>query len=285
MFQNKMTKVLSIFFACICLLVGCNEQKEEKEEIVQQTNTDSNAEEHNDSNGNVDDNSNYDDDRDEIGTLVVGTSADYFPFEFKKEGMIVGFDIDLIKAIAKKLNMEVVIQNMSFHSIIPSLENGEIKVGIASIAKTKERAALVDFSIPYYSNSFALLISQDADKDDPIKKGMSIGVETGTLMHQWILKQDLEVKVVSMDSNDDLFVSLKEKKIDGLLLDSSTANYLLKSDSAFSDMTVIQLKGVSNSDIAIAVRKGDPIIDRINAAISELESSGVLRKLKDEWGL
>jgi ABC-type amino acid transport substrate-binding protein len=283
MFQNKITKIISVFFACTIFLVGCNEKKEEKE--PQQINESSNTEEQrepgdNNSDDNIDEN-----DKDEIGSLVVGTSSDYFPFEFKKDGNIVGFDIDLINAIAAKLKMQVVIKNMSFNSIIPSLETGDIRVGIASISQTQEREKLVDFSIPYYSNSFALLISQDADKDDPIKKGMSIGVETGTLMHQWILKQDLEIKVVSMDSNDELFIALKDKKIDGLLLDNSTAKYLLKSDSAFSNMTVIQLKGVSDSNIAIAVRKDDPILERINAAISELESSGFLRKLKDEWGL
>jgi ABC-type amino acid transport substrate-binding protein len=283
MHQNKIIKILSVFFACTLLLVGCNEKKEEKQEETQQISNNNSEEEKHESVDNSDDNN--DDDSGEMGALVVGTSADYFPFEFKKDGKIVGFDIELINAIAKKLNMKVVIKNMSFNSIIPSLETGDIRVGIASISQTDEREKLVDFSIPYYSNSFALLISQDADKYDPIKKGMNIGVESGTLMQQWILKQDLEIKVLSMDSNDDLFVALKDKKIDGLLLDNSTAKYLLKSDPSFSDMTIIQLQGVSDSNIAIAVRKDDPILERINAAISELESSGFLRKLKDEWGL
>lgn len=283
MFSNKIIKILSVFFACTLLLVGCNEKKEEKQEETQQISNNNSEEEKHESVDNSDDNN--DGDSNEIGALVVGTSADYFPFEFKKDGKIVGFDIELINAIAKKLNMKVVIKNMSFNSIIPSLETGDIRVGIASISQTDEREKLVDFSIPYYSNSFALLISQDADKYDPIKKGMNIGVESGTLMQQWILKQDLEIKVLSMDSNDDLFIALKDKKIDGLLLDNSTAKYLLKSDPSFSDMTIIQLQGVSDSNIAIAVRKDDPILERINAAISELESSGFLRKLKDEWGL
>jgi ABC-type amino acid transport substrate-binding protein len=283
MFKSKLSYFLSIC-SCLLLLTGCDEKNDTQKDALQQIKPQERIEQNTNATDTNEDNSEYED-LDSVKKLVVGTSLNYFPFEFKKDGAIVGFEIDLINAISKKLNMEVVIKNMSFHSIIPSLEHGEIKVGVAGISQTPDREQLVDFSIPYYTSSFAIMINGDSDKDEPIKKGMNIGVETGTLMHQWILKQDLEIKVVSMDLSSDLFDALKDKKIDGIILDSSTANYLFKLNPDFANMSVIPMQDINDSKIAIAVQKGDPILEKINAALTELENKGILRKLKDEWGL
>ena len=101
--------------------------------------------------------------------LVVGTSADFPPFEYKdpQTGEIVGFDIELIKLIAEKIGYDKVeIKDMDFDSLTPALDAGQIDVAIAGITITDKRKQQVDFSIPYWS----------ADQAAVIRKGSGITI-------------------------------------------------------------------------------------------------------------
>ena len=93
--------------------------------------------------------------------LVVGTSADFPPFEYKdpETGEIVGFDIELIKLIAQKIGYDrVEIKDMDFDSLIPALQAGQIDVAIAGMTITEKRKQQVDFSIPYWSADQAVVV-------------------------------------------------------------------------------------------------------------------------------
>jgi len=217
-------------------------------------------------------------------TLTVGTTADFMPFEFMRDGNVVGFDIDLINAIAKDLNMEVLIRDMQFYSLIPSLQNGDIKVAIAGMSYTPERARQIDFSTPYYFNKFAMLVIGEHDKVDPIKPGMKIGVQTGTLMHQWIKKQKIGIDIVTMDSNIQLVEDLKSKRLDGILFDSVSAKSVINANP-YLDLNLINLQGVSDNGMSIGVKKDSLLLERINSSIAKLVESGEIAKLKEKWGL
>ena len=82
-------------------------------------------------------------------TYVVGTSADFPPFEYVQNGKYVGFDLGLIKAIAKTEGFNIQIRDMAFDSLIPALKVGVIDIAIAGMTITKERENVVDFSNPY----------------------------------------------------------------------------------------------------------------------------------------
>jgi polar amino acid transport system substrate-binding protein len=265
-----------LFILVCCLLSGCNEDSEEKStenttQVKQVKNTIKSY--------NIPSTTDYTQE-----DLIVGISPDNMPFEFMKNGEIKGFDVDLINAIAQKLQMNVIVKNMQFYLIIPSLESGDIDIAISSISATPERAAVIDFSTPYYYDDFALLSIDNLDPNDPIKDGMRIGVQTGTLMHQWIMKQDLQVDVVTMDSNLILVEELKNKNLDGILMDAITANGIAKA-SLNEIMKVAHLKGINATARSIGVRKGDDILEKINSAINELQVSGELDKMKKDWGL
>ncbi len=117
--------------------------------------------------------------------LIVGTSADFPPFEYKlPNGTITGFDIALIKLIAHKIGYQkVVIRNMDFDSLIPALESGQIQVAIAGMTITKEREKVVNFSIPYWNASQAAVVKNGSGiviNSIHDLYGKVIGVEKGT---------------------------------------------------------------------------------------------------------
>lgn len=217
-------------------------------------------------------------------TLVVGTSGDFVPFEFLRNGELIGFDIDLIRAIAKKLGMDILIRDIQFYSLIPSLQNDYIQVVIAGMSYTPERAKQIDFSIPYYFNRCSMLVVGRYDKLDPIKPGMKIGVQTGSLMHQWIKKQKIDVEVVAMDNNTQLIEELKSNSLNGVLFDEVLSKILIEANP-YLPLNLITLNGLDDHGIGIGVKKDSPLLDKINSAITALTESGELATLKLKWGL
>lgn len=217
-------------------------------------------------------------------TLVVGTTADFKPFEFINNGEIVGFDIDMISAIAKELDMVVLIRDMKFYALIPSLQNGDIQVAVAGMSYTSDRASEIDFSTPYYFNKFAMLVIGDHDKVNPIKAGMKIGVETGSVMEQWIKNQDIALDIISMDNNIKLIDTLKSNNLDGILFDDISAKSIINSNPYIA-FNLIALQGVNESGMAIGIMKDSPLLERINSAIDTLNQNGEMAKLKMKWGL
>ena len=222
--------------------------------------------------------------------LVVGISPDNMPFEFVHNSQIVGFDIDLINSIAKKLKMNFIIKDMQFYLIIPSLKNGDIHVAISGISETPERAAVIDFSTPYYHDNFAILSIDNLDPNKPIQDGMKIGVQNGTLMHQWIMEQNVQVDtitkfdIITMDSNLTLVEALKDKRLDGILMDQITASSISKSNVEVP-MVVNNLKDINTTARSIGLQKNDPLLEKINSAIHELHVTGEITRMKQEWGL
>jgi polar amino acid transport system substrate-binding protein len=126
------------------------------------------------------------------GKLIVGTSADYPPYEsIDANGNFVGFDMDLIRAVGEKLGVEVEIRDMPFDSLIASLQKGKIDAVIAAMQATAEREEKVDFTIPYRMTKDAFIgagnttITLNKPED---AAGLTIGAQTGTVQEGWIQK-------------------------------------------------------------------------------------------------
>lgn len=98
------------------------------------------------------------------GTLVVGTSADYPPYEFtvkqNDKTKYVGFDMQIAQALAKKLGVKLVIKNMDFDSLLVALQTHKVDMVIAGMNATAERKKSVGFSNVYYSGDEAILVNK-----------------------------------------------------------------------------------------------------------------------------
>ena len=95
------------------------------------------------------------------GKLIVGTATGYYPFEMvDKDGKLVGFDIDISKAFAKELGVEVEFQNYSFAGLIPAIQSGKIDIVLAGMAITDKRKEAIDYTDPYYMAGQAVLVNK-----------------------------------------------------------------------------------------------------------------------------
>jgi ABC-type amino acid transport substrate-binding protein len=216
--------------------------------------------------------------------LVVGLSADYPPFEYFKEGQIVGFDVDLMKALAAKIGATVEFKDMNLDGIIGALQTNRIEAAISSLTVSEERKKAVDFTDSYYSGSVAI-VSYKTLKIDTLNdiKGQTIGVQTGSV-YETYANSDLKAQVgdltiKTLPKIPDLIQDLKSKRIVCLVMGTTEAKRLEAEQPDLKAMVV----GGSETEVAIAVPKNSELRKKLNQALAEMKADGSLERLTKEW--
>lgn len=162
--------------------------------------------------------------------LKVGTEPSFAPFEFQKKDSkeFTGFDMDLIRAIGQKMNMKVEIANMGFDALIPGLKSGNIDIAVAGMSITPERQKAVDFSEPYYVSGLVVVVNKDNNAVKSIEdlKNKKIAVQIGTTGATRAAKVP-GAKVTSFNANSEVFMELKNKGVDAVIIDLPVAAYYI----------------------------------------------------------
>lgn len=213
--------------------------------------------------------------------LYVGTNAEFPPFEYLDKGDIVGFDIDLVKAIGNKLGMDVVIKDMSFDGLIPALETNKVDIVIAGMTATDERKIAVNFSNPYYTAN-QIIILKDDNKDiktfDDLN-GKLVGVMLG-FTGDVVVSEMKNVESKKYNASFAAIMELQNNKIDAVVLDSETALNYLKNNKG------LKLADTSGEpeEYAIAIsKKNTELLNKINTALDELKKDGTYESLLKKY--
>ncbi|MCZ8515958.1 transporter substrate-binding domain-containing protein [Paenibacillus filicis] len=223
-----------------------------------------------------------------VGKIVVGTSADYPPYEFHKEinkkDEIVGFDIEIAKALAKDLGVQLEIKDMKFDGLLAALDSGNVDFVISGMTPTPERQKSVDFTKIYYTAVQKVVVrAEDKDKIKSIDdlKGKKVGAQKGATQEKIVQEQMPQSELKAIFKISDLMLELKNKKVDALVVEQPVAGaYLSKNkDLVVSD---IALK-TEDSGSAIAVKKGSPeLVDAMNKTLDKLMTDKTIDKLVTE---
>lgn len=220
----------------------------------------------------------------EANKIVLGTSADYPPYEFHKQidgkDEIVGFDIEVAKEIAKDIGVELEIKDMDFDGLLAALDTGNVDFVVAGMSATEERKQSVDFSKEYYMEDSGLLVLTDnKDKYQSIAdlEGLNIGAQKGTVQEEVAEEQIEGARIKSLAKVTDLVLELKNNKIDGLVLAIPVAEAYV---SRHPDLILAPHIDLGQGDgIAVAIKKGNQeLVDIINATIDRLMSDDTLDK-------
>jgi len=219
--------------------------------------------------------------------LKMGIEAAYPPFNNKDaSGQVVGFDKDIGDALCAKMKVECEVVTSDWDGIIPALNAKKFDFLISSMSITDERKQAVDFTDPYYSNKLQFITPKDkADfkTDKASLKGKIIGAQRATLAGTWLednLGDDITIKLY--DTQENAFLDLTSGRLDAILADKYVNYEWLKSEAG----KPYEFKGdpVEESDkIGIAVRKNDPIREKLNAALKEIVADGTYKKINDKY--
>ena len=257
-----MKKILSVILVCLFVLAGCS--------------------------GNNDKVANSIDD--EVltkGTLVVGISADYPPFEsLDTSNNLIGYDVDMANSLASKIKTQdgtayqVEFVQMDFSTIISALQTGQVDLGIAAFSYDPARQCL--FTDPYYLSAQVICVLKDSGITTTADlNGKTVAAGEGTVGYS--AASEIEgVKMVSPGDYLQQFEMLKNNQIDAIICDQKVAeNFVANS----SNLTILDEK-LAEDNLCITVKTGNTkTLEALNAAVAEFVSSGESDALKEKWGL
>lgn len=211
----------------------------------------------------------------EKGTLVMGTSSGFPPYEFidtsRSDKTVVGIDVALGQKIAEKLGVKLVVQDMSFSALLSSIAADKIDIAISAINATDERRKAVDFSESYMHSPHILLIrKEDAGKYKTLEdfRGKTIGAQKSTLQEDLAHTQIPESKVVALDRIPDTLIELDHGKLDAVASQGVVAQQYLIMNPELADSGV-KFENVKSSS-CVAIPKGnEDMVKLVNEVIEE----------------
>lgn len=220
----------------------------------------------------------------EGGKLIMATNAEFPPYEFHDSSQtgpdgsdIVGIDAEIAGAIAEKLGMELVIEDIAFDSIIPELQSGKADIGAAGMTVTEDRLANVDFSDTYATAVQAIIVTADSEIAGPDDlAGKTIGVQQGTTGDIYATDDFGDEHIDRYPKGVDAVQALLQGKVEAVIIDNEPAKVFV------SEREGLQLldAAYAEEEYAIAVKKGNTeLLDKINGALAELKSSGTLDEI------
>ena len=217
--------------------------------------------------------------------LKIGTNPDFAPFEFQDEKSkdYAGFDMDLIKAVAKKAGYEAQINSLAFDGLLPALMAGNIDVAISGMTITKERAEKVLFTDPYYKSGLSIIIKANNTGINNLKdlEGKKIAVQIGT-SSAMAAKKIANANVREFNNVSDVYMELKNGGVDAAINDLPVNQYYIK--TAKNNELKIVGAILEAEDYGIALdKKNTEVQKKLNAALAELKKNGEYDKIYEKW--
>lgn len=225
------------------------------------------------------------------GTLTIGTSAEYEPFEYMEDGEYKGFDLELAQAIADDLGLELKIENVDFDTIVPGVASGtKYDMGIAAITATPEREKEVGFTDSYYMDDQAIVtmadnteITGDNYADALNAEGVKIAVQSGSTAEAFAKENFPNAELAPFKNATDCFAAVQSSQANALVTNRSVAAQLVA--TSFSNEQVI--KQISTGEeYAIAVNKDNTaLLDALNDSIAKLTEDGTVDELMTKYNI
>jgi polar amino acid transport system substrate-binding protein len=217
--------------------------------------------------------------------LVMAINAEYPPFESKdSSGKIVGFDLDLNDALAKKLGYTYELKDMDFTGLISSITSKRCDYAISALSANAERKKVVDFSNGYFDPVTAMIIPKNSGiasvKD---LQGKKVGVTLGTNFEKFA-KGATGAKVVTYPSLTAAIPMIGTNELDAAIVDSSNAFAFRKENEKLTyDIIKFSETGAYFQPYAAAFQKNSGLRDVFNKSLKELENDGTMKALKQKW--
>ena len=219
------------------------------------------------------------------GKLTMATNAFFPPYEYYEGEKIVGIDAEIAEAIAKKLGLELVIDNMEFNSIITAVTTGAADFGLAGMTVTKERLKEVDFSISYASGVQAIVVKEGSaitTVDDLYAEGTTtkIGVQLGTTGDIYASDDFGSDRVTQYNNGNEAILALQKGDVDCVIIDNEPAKAFV---AANEGLKVLETAYAEEDYAACFAQSNDALCAAVNDAIEALITDGTIDAIIEKY--
>jgi len=216
--------------------------------------------------------------------INVGANIGNVPWEFQDaQGNTVGFEVDLMKEVGKRLGMDVKFTNIPFQGLFAAVQSGQIDAAVSSITITKKRLESVAFAQPYYDSDQSLTVKKDSGITGVEgMAGKTVGVDTGSTGDMWTTKNQASTKIATINRYEGLqpaMLDLEAGRIDGYISDIPALLYYVKDKPQFA--VVARIKTTEQYSVMFA--KDAPLATKVNDVITEMKKDGTLAKIHETW--
>lgn len=222
------------------------------------------------------------------GKLIVGTEAQYAPYEFKDlDANFAGCDMWLAQQIADAIGVELEVVDMAFDGIIPAVKSGQVDIGIAAFTKTPERAEEIDFS-NLYETSAQLLIVKTGDADKYSTKealaGQKVGAQKGTIQSQLIQTALPDSELFELEKYPALALEVQNGNIAGLVVDQAVGESLIATSNGGLEVSnfAFTSEEASFGKAVVAAKGSEDLLAEVNTVINQVVNDGSYLKAYDE---
>ena len=215
-------------------------------------------------------------------SIVVGADTTFPPFESETNGEVTGFDIDMIKAIAKVENLTVSLKTLPFNGIIPSLQAGSIDAAVAGITIKTSRMQNVDFSDAYYKSGLSILVKKDSDiKGFDDLKGHVVATKKATSSVDYLTDHQFSSDYIKQfQSIDAAYQALETGGADAVVFDNPVnIDFKTKHDNV---KTVGPLLTGEYYGVAVSKKKPD-LVAKLNDGLAKIKENGEYKKLFEKY--
>ena len=227
----------------------------------------------------------------EKGYFTLGLDADFAPMGFTQEdGEIVGFDIDLAKAVAEKMGVEVEIKPIDWNAKSMELSTGKIDVIWNGFSITDERRQEVLFSNPYLSTKQSIVVKAGSDiKTKADLAGKKIALQDGSTSEDALKADTATYESIGDDNisrfaeNSQVLMEVDAGRADAAIIDEVFVRYYLQKENMLDKFVVLD-EGFDEEDYGVGGRQGDhALMEAINKALDECKAEGTTSKISVKW--
>lgn len=218
---------------------------------------------------------------------TVVSDNSFVPFEFVEDGELVGFDIELIKAIAEEAGFEIEndeIETTNFDGIIPGLQTGQFEIAIAGMSITEERAKVIDFSDPYYESGIAIGVLSDRDDINGLEDldGKTVATRLGTTSGNYLREHVPGAEINEYEQMDQVYLAVENGSADAVMYDLPNIEYYIATEGNGRLKVVGDLYQAEDYGIGITAGNED-LVAAINDALATLRENGTYDEIYNKW--
>ena len=217
----------------------------------------------------------------EAGKLIMSTNAAFPPYEMvADDGSFEGIDVEIAGAIAKKLGLELVVDDMDFDAALLAVQQGKSDIVMAGVTVNEDRKLVMNFSDTYSKGVQVVIVKEGSDVTLDNLGDQMIGTQRGTTGYIYTSGDYGEDHVTAYDTGATAVMALVNGQVGAVVIDSAPAEEFVKANPGLKILDT----EFTNEDYAIGMAKGNTaLLEAINGALAELTADGTLQSIVDKY--